>query len=415
MANFISLILLLLPTYLIRFTVFGIPTTVLEILIYIVFLYGFWQTRQDGFKPIPRKIYLPIGLLIFALIISTIISPDKRTALGELKGFFIDPLLVGWLIFQYLKEKDITKIFAGLIGSGLFVGIHTIVQKFLGHVTADGRVIGIFGYSPNYVALFLAPIAVLLIAYGLTLVIQKKYFPSIFYFLFSIFYLVAIYFSGSRGGFLAVGGGLGIFVILYYWTWIRAHLAAKIMIAVLIIMALATTWSLFRPDFSLSPETGGRATSSNNVRFQIWQASTELAIKNPKNTILGVGLGNFQNAFDKLTKERANFPEYITPMALTPHNLFLMFWFSSGLLGLVAFLWLLVIFYREGFKKLLSSKTTPIILAIVSTIIIYGFIESSIWKNDLGILFWTFWTLIWIIDSSKFKSPLPKVRHANAK
>src|SRR3990167_797188 len=114
MANLTALLLLLLPTYLIRFSIAGVPTTVLEILIYIVFVYGLWRAYRDGFKKIPLKISLPAGLLIIALIVSTFISPDKRTALGEFKGFFIDPILVGWLIFQYLKKEDISKLFWAL-------------------------------------------------------------------------------------------------------------------------------------------------------------------------------------------------------------------------------------------------------------------------------------------------------------
>lgn len=393
MANFISIILLLLPTYLIRFSVFGIPTTVLEVLIYIVFLSGLWRALKDGFRQIPWKIWLPIGLLIIILIISIAVSPDKRTALGEFKGFFLDPILVGWLIYQFIKPRDIPKLFLGLIGSGLFVAGHTILQKFLGHVTPDGRVIGIFGYSPNYVALFLAPISVLLVAYGIWLMAAKKYWLAVIYYSLFAISLLAIYFSGSRGGFLAVGAGVGLFIIFNYWSWIRKRLAAKIIISILIVMAMVTAWTLFRPDFSLSPITGGRETSSNNVRWQIWGASIELGGAYP---ILGVGLGNFQNAFGEFTQDRANFPEYITPMALTPHNLYLTFWLSTGVLGLAAFLWIIVVFYHQGFKNL-SKLYIPIILAVISSILIYGFIEASIWKNDLSIIFWTFWALIWII------------------
>ena len=396
MPNLIVLILLLLPTYLIRFSIFGIPSTFLEILIYLIFLFGLWKAYQEGFKKISLRILLPIGLLIIALIISIIVSPDKRTALGEFKGFFIDPMLVGWLTYQNIKEKDIPKLFWGLIGSGLFVSVYTIIQKFLGQVTADGRVIGIFGYSPNYVALFLAPITVLIAGllttdYGLPR-LQNKYLRwSVVGLLFAVS-LLAIYFSGSRGGFLAVAGGIGIFVILRYWSWIRARLSSQIMVGILIIIAIATAWTLFKPDFSASPGAG-RVASSNNVRYQIWQTSIELGKLHP---VFGVGLGNFQSAFGDLTQNRANFPEYITPLALTPHNIFLMFWLSMGILGLIVFLWLLVEFFRKGFSDF-KKPLRPIILAVMASIIIYGLVESSIWKNDLAIIFWVFWALIWTL------------------
>lgn len=392
MVYLISLILLLLPTYLIRFSILGIPTTFLEILIYIVFLLGLNQARRTGFKKLPVKVWLPIGFLIIALVISIAISPDKRTALGEFKGFFIDPILVFWLIWQHVNSGDVAKLFSGLIGSGTLVASWTIVQKILGYTTPDGRVVGIFGYSPNYLALFLAPIAVLLATYVFQLAAQRKYWWSALAFLVLAIILLAIYFSGSRGGFLAIAGGLGMFLVISYWSWIRQRISAKIMIVILILAGLYTSWTFLRPDFAASPEAG-RVATSNNVRWQIWQASLELGLKHP---LLGVGLGNFQEAFGDLTQTRANFPEYITPLALTPHNIFLMFWLSAGLLGLAAFVWLLVNFYRQT-KEKMTANLGVIVLTVFSSIIIYGLVEASIWKNDLSILFWAFWGLIWII------------------
>ncbi len=405
MSNLIALIFLLLPTYLIRFTPFGIPTTVLEILIYIVLLVGLWRAYRSGFKKIPLKIWLPIGLLIIALVISTIVSPDKRTAMGEFKGFFIDPMLVGWLIFQFIKKENLTKIFWALILAGAFVAGHTIVKRFLGIIEPGGRVVGIFGYSPNYTSLFLAPIVVLLACLLLSmrcdyrlLLIRNKYLRwSVVCGLLAIL-LLAIFFSGSRGGFLAIIAGLGIFAVANYWGWIKERISAKIIIAILIIAGIYTAWTVFRPNFSASPEAG-RVASSNNVRWQIWQESIKLGFKHP---ILGVGLGNFQPAFGKFTQNIANFPEFITPLALTPHNNFFMFWLSTGLLGLAAFIWLIVAFYFQALKN--SAKVyAPIILACMSAILLYGLIETSIWKNDLSIIFWGFWAMIWI-DNAKFKN-----------
>ncbi len=393
MSYLISLILLLLPSYLIRFSIEGIPTTALEVLIYVVFLIGLWQAKKTGFHKIPLKIYLPISLFIIALAISTIIASDKLAALGLLKGFFIDPLLVFWLIWQFIKKEDLLKLFWGLIGSGTFVALHTIILKILGNSTADGRVIGIFGYSPNYVALFLAPVAVLLIAYGLQLTAHRKYLLLMICGPILVISLAAIYFSGSRGGFLAILGGTGIFILSNFWGWIRQRISAKIIIAILILSSLYISWTYFQPDFSVSPENGGRIATSNNLRWQIWETTLELAKEHP---LLGVGLGNFQNAFGALTQNRPNFPEYITPMALTPHNIFLLFWLETGILGLVAFIWLLVIFFHQALKNL-NSKYSPIILGVMSTLVLYGFIEASIWKNDLSIIFWVIWGMIWVI------------------
>jgi len=395
MSYLISLILLLLPAYLIRFSIFGIPSTVLEVLIYAIFLYGLWQAYKVGFRPIEWEIWLPISALIIALIISTIISPDKRTASGEFKGFFIDPLFVVWLMYQFGKKESLLLWFGASSISGLFVAIDTIILKILGHVTPDGRVIGIFGYSPNYLALFLTPIAVLVFSLGWYYLAKKKVLWSLGADLAFILIGLAIYFSGSRGGIMALAFGIGIFFLAKYWRFVAQRFSSKIIVAILILAAIYTAWTFIRPDFSASPASG-RVASSNNVRWQIWQASWELGTKNAKNIILGVGLGNFQNAFGNLTKDRANFPEYITPMALTPHNIFLMFWLSTGILGLLSFLALLVLFFRE-IRKNLSGEFMPIILGVFSAITIYGLVEAVSWKNDLSIFFFFFWGVVWIL------------------
>ncbi len=395
MPYLISLILLLLPAYLIRFNVFGIPSTALEVAIYIVFLYGLFRAFKVGFRPLKWQIWLPIAVLAVALIISTIISPDKRTALGEFKGFFIDPLLFLWVLLQFGEKKDFPMYFAGLGLSGTFVAIHTITLKILGNVTPDGRVIGIFGYSPNYLALFLAPITIMTIAYSSGLLAQKKYFFAVGGFFLSAIDLLAIYFSGSRGGIMAVVFGIGAFVLAHYWPWIRERFSAKIIIVILVLIAIYTSWTFLRPDFSASPSSG-RVASSNNVRFQIWQASWELVREHPRSMLLGVGLGNFQNAFDKLTHNRANFPEYISPLALTPHNLYLMFWLSTGLLGLLSLLLMFGVFFYHGLKKI-TGLYVPLVLAVMVAIALYGVVEATIGKNDLSVIFFFFWGLVWLI------------------
>ncbi len=83
-------------------------------------------------------------------------------------------------------------------------------------------------------------------------------------------------------------------------------------------------------------------------------------------------------------------------MALTPHNLYLMFWLSAGIFGLIGFIWAIIAFLKQVFKKF-TSKEAVILLAIMATILSYGLIEASIWKNDLSIIFWTVWGLAWIL------------------
>src|SRR3989338_537844 len=106
MIIFLGIVLMLLPSYLIRFTILGIPSTALEVLI-LIFL--FWSVARSfmssKLEPINRhatfqklkqlgKINYAIGLFVLAGIISTVISPEPLKALGQLKSFIIEPVLI---------------------------------------------------------------------------------------------------------------------------------------------------------------------------------------------------------------------------------------------------------------------------------------------------------------------------------
>lgn len=387
MKYLIGLIALMLPAYLVRFSIFGIPTTLLEILIYLVVVIGLFNLKNR--KKISMNYIWPIILMLLAGLLSIWVSPDKMVALGQFKALFVDPILVFWLIVSYLKKDDFVWVFTGLIGSSLIVSIYSIVQKILGQVTIDNRVVGIFGYSPNYPALFLAPIVIMLVAYGLQLVAQKNKSGKDKFLLFALsfsllFNLLTVYFSGSRGALLAIVCGVVFYLIVRFWPWIKTKIWVKISLFSIIIFAVISAIIVFKPNFSLDPAVGGRITTSNNIRYEIWRTSFELGGNSP---VLGLGLGNFQQSFSNLTQDRINYPEYISPWALTPHNLFLMFWLSTGILGLIAFIWFLVTFFKNGFKNA-SSPTSLLLLSGMVVIIAQGLVDTPYFKNDLSLLFW---------------------------
>jgi len=384
MKYLIGLIALALPTYLIRFNILGVPTTLLEIIIYLVFIYGIINIAYCQWLEVRRRVWLPVAILLLGLVLATYIAPDKFEAIGQVKAFFIDPLMVFLLMICYLHAKDFIWILYGLAGSGLVVSIHAIFQKILGHVTSDGRVIGVFGYSPNYVALFLAPIAVMTLAYGIAMMVKKRSWLSYVMFLVSSISLIAVYFSGSRAGLLVIAGGTAFYLILFFWDFFKKELWKKVVLALLIVAAIGTSWFAFRPDFSVSAQNGGRISSSNNIRWEIWKSSLELIKAHP---ILGVGLGNFQNSFGELTKDRTNFLEFITPEAFSPHNIFLAFWLSTTIFGFIAFIWLLMIFYLVGFSNLKSS-VSQILLAAMTALLLQGLVDTPYFKNDLAVFFW---------------------------
>ena len=269
MIYLLSLICAALPTYLIRFSIFGIPTTALEMLIYLAIaaqiVLAITKLKRKNEKVLMGEasvlrrqsttikniklsyILYPLILLIIAVIISTIISPDKRVALGIAKGWFFDPILLFFLIILNVKsERDLGKIVYGLATGAAFVSLWGILQWFgfdylLPHQRADvfnsfqsylaaGRAFGPFE-SPNYLGMYIAPIAALTLGYRLNFQFSISNFqkksnfqrPITNNYLLSFFLvsmLLALLFTKSLGAWLGFGTAaifLGYFILKLYF------------------------------------------------------------------------------------------------------------------------------------------------------------------------------------------------------
>ena len=178
-----------MPLYLLRFSILGIPTTVLEIMIYILFLtwilkqfhtlgYGtvlktknnnFYQALAEGSNGFSRfrknNFILLIGiiLLFLGLALSTLHSSDLRTSLGICKGWFFDPFLFFIVFISVIKEKKhIILSLASWVFSGAAVSLISIFYLLNNDLSFDGR-LSAFYISPNYLAMYLAPVFLILL------------------------------------------------------------------------------------------------------------------------------------------------------------------------------------------------------------------------------------------------------------
>lgn len=402
----ISLISFALPTYLIRFKIFGIPTTVLELLIYLGILIQIiiiFRSKEMNLKP--SNIFIAIAVFLLAGVISTIISPDKRTSLGILKGWLVDPILIFILIILNVKSKeDFAKIIYGLVIGASFVSIWGIFQIFgfsylLPHQRTDpsflsylatGRAFGPFE-SPNYLGMYLAPITSLTIGYWLkSKTLNPKFetnskfqilnYKQIFLLFSIIISLLALLFTKSLGAWF----GFGVAATFLIWYFIPKD---KRVYFWLIISALFITGILLAERFGVD-----RIRSSFANRVEVWQVSWYLIKKHP---ILGIGLGMFPKIYTQAISF-VHFPP-INWGQMHPHNIFLAFWLNTGILGLISFLWILYWFFKTAFK-LLSSKLYPlssVFVAAMLAILVHGLIDTTYWKNDLSLIFWALFGLVY--------------------
>src|SRR3989338_6958298 len=135
------LFFLLLPTYLIRFTIGPLPTTLLEGMFGAITLVWFihifqkkLSIKQDSKKLLQhRSLLIAIFLFVLGATISIFTSIDTRAALGLWKAFYIEPIILAFILYTTIKEKkDLHLILLGLILCGLGTSILAIYQHFTG-------------------------------------------------------------------------------------------------------------------------------------------------------------------------------------------------------------------------------------------------------------------------------------------
>ena len=381
--------LAILPAFLLKFSIFEIPTTVLELSIYTTFVGSFCSLLifKNNTTPNPSLVRRETGMfsrpiIAFTLItlLSALFSDHPQTALGGWKAWVLDPLLVFILIIKFFKPQDIWKIIATLSISSVVLSFYGLIEYFLwpGQL-GDGRLDSVFDPA-NYHAMLVGPIIVLAIGFIFNQQTQRawKYCLGIA----SAINLIALIFTFSYGGYLAVLGGL----IIYGFLILNSAQKKKMVFGALIIFGifiiLASPTKKFQDIFEFKERSSGHA------RLDIWQTSALIFKEHP---VIGVGLNNFEYHY-RQTLPRVAFPP-LEWLVAQPHSLYLALLTQTGLLGFLAFSWIIIRFFQikndTGFKFQVSS-----FMAALSAILIHGLVDTPYFKNDLSIIFWVLIALL---------------------
>lgn len=387
---------LLLPTYLIRFRVGPLPSTILELIVLIVIGLGLLRSPSPNTLIQKNKLLATgIALFLIAATISIFASVDIRAAAGEWRAFYIEPILIFFVLSAYFKSLAAEKrnthlqkyILLPLVLSALVTSILCIYQHFTGWLVPYAfwanretyRVTGWYGF-PNAVGLFLAPI----IPLSLYLIEKtwKENKKIAWISIATIFTsLLAIIFAKGSGPLIGVAAGIGVLLLCYKKTRLPAIVFG--IIASVGIILLPPTHSIKQELFATN--------YSGQLRRDIWSETFALLKDHP---ITGAGIASYE---ERIVPYRG---DHWIEVFHHPHNIFLTIWVNTGLLGLIGFITILVWFFITAIK---NNSQTKFVLASMSTIIVMGLVDSPYIKNDLAILFWILPTLILAQTSTEKK------------
>ncbi|MEI7620379.1 MAG: O-antigen ligase family protein [Candidatus Falkowbacteria bacterium] len=424
------LIIAALPSYLIRFSLAGIPCTLLELMIILSFaswIFGVLKGHRFNFKKYlqeknNRKPY-PFKWEIMAILLvsygAVFVASLSSSALGIFKAYFFEPIIFFILVINILgKEKDVVnKIIWPMVVSALAVSLMAIYQKITGQFIfnefwaneATRRSVSFFGF-PNAVGLYLAPIVVILSAFlhqKLLVKFDRKNIREILVITLTIVLsLLSILFAQSEGALIGIAAAA-----VFYGLLVNKKMRQVTIVTLVVgLMLLVSTPKLL--DYVKHKAT--LTDLSGQIRRQQW-IETKKMLVNENTWILGTGLSGYQenvNPFHQegifLKNDDPNWLEKVrtsaeyrtqvwqpTEIYMYPHNIFLNFWTELGLLGMVLFAWVMFKYTYSSIKLFLSEKKKGvnnfIILglgAAMIAILVHGLVDVPYFKNDLSVFFW---------------------------
>lgn len=405
------IILALLPSYLWRISLWGIPTTFLEMSIYVWFVVTFVTMARERavvssvrlVGKSMRPFLLPIALFVAAATISVFVSGDVRLSAGAWKAWVVDPLIFLVLFTHYYQWRDDGKwVMYGISGTVWLVSVWGLIEWGVGFGMQIPGFANAMFQSANMVALLLVPLWLILCAHTFELfstVVSDNRERA--YWLATLFVgALTIYMTRSYGGLLTLLAGVVALILILPRS---LSTLKKYLIASLVVVAVIVIFGIFQQG-KIQRFFDSSQRNSLQTRQQIWQVSAGLVGQHP---LWGVGFGNFEKPYRTLAFSLYQPPlEWEVPSA---HNLFLNLWLETGLLGLIAFVWLVAVFFKRAASLLraslarerakINSAGTIVargVMVAMLSIVMYGLVDTPYFKNDLSIQFW-FIVGMWVV------------------
>lgn len=353
----------------------------------------------------PLKIITPIHLLVViywcVATIATAFSPVKLAAASGWLTLTLYLFLFA-LAARILRSPRLSNwIITSFLLIALVVSCYGVRQEFFGvaqlatwndpnsALANDTRVYSYLG-NPNLLGGYLLPAIALSVA---AVFVWQGLLPKILAAVMVGVNSACLYFTDSRGAWLAMAALVATLLLLFYYWW-RPYLPRFWQIwllplvfgcltglLVVAILASETLRLRFASIFA------GRKDSSNNFRINVWEAVFKMIRDYP---LTGIGPGH--DAFNQV------YPRYMNSRypALSAYSIYLEHLVEMGYLGLICFLWLLVVTLSYGIRQLTrlraqSNKRGFWLIGAIAALVglsVHGIVDTVWYRPQISTLWW---------------------------
>jgi putative inorganic carbon (hco3(-)) transporter len=307
-----------------------------------------------------------LALFLVAALLSLLVTEYPLLSARELRALIFEPVLFFWLLFAMRGSARLC--LGGFLAAAVFTAVVACVQIVLGTggTEAEGvRRAQAWYPSPNHLALMLGRAWPFLIAAAM-LRWRALWLPA-------AVVGAGIVLTFSTGGWLGVGAATVVVVAVSSRRALALRFGAAAAAALLVVSVLAMAGVL--------PERLNPLRQTGGFRLDLWLSSLQMI---RDHVVFGLGLDNFVYVYQQNYLREGAAAE---PNLSHPHNWLLHFWVELGVLGVLAFAWLQVRFWRFA-RWTGASWITAGALGAMTDLLVHGFIDNSYFLVDLAFVFW---------------------------
>lgn len=340
-----------------------------------------------------EKNYWSIGL--FLLFIYSLIS-------GILNGSILSILssfgLLGYFavnIFAqnyFVKISRVNIVIKYIVYLTVISAIGGIIEKiiFILLGMTQHRVLSTFG-NPNMTGAWFGSV-ILMIFY--LKCIEKGEKDLLIYNLSIVLIIIALLLTESTGAFIALIVSIFIYYLLKEKTDFKGLIAISITVTVISVLFM------FVQNKIANTTPIGEIVISFNSRYCIWMGAIKMILLKP---IIGWGMmGMMEHGSNFVFSSEPHLHNKIITFLIHPHNLWLAFFVSLGVVGFIIYVYIKFNLYKDMIKLYKKHNTVlPLIASINSMIVIQGIVDCTLYAPQLGILFVVIGAITYNISNDK--------------
>jgi O-antigen ligase len=373
-----------------------------EIFIVLDFLIALMWTldrdlqRRMAWRTLLSSPFLPaVILFVLAGAASTLLAADYHEALRGYREWVVEPAAYFGLLLLFAVDLRAWRIlFGGLIAAGVLVAIVGLIQRAthqdlsVDPGSAIQRVRSVYG-SPDNVGLLLDRVIPVWLAVLLLARLDRP--RRLLWYAVGALLVAVLILSYSRGAWAALAITCGAMLVLCR-PWGRWVALAAIVVAVAVVGAKERSVA-----HALS---AGHAGTAQN-RVYIWKSGLQMLKRHP---VFGIGPDNFIHYYAP-TKQQDPYSKCLPglgyldrehagdePCLSHPHNAVLDFWLSTGVAGLVGFVWIEALFWRSivaAYRR--RAPGNALVVGAGGAMLaglLHGLVDNSYFLPDLAVIFW---------------------------